>query len=698
MRVNSVRLSGIGVFTDTLLDLSDKEGLIALVGPNGSGKTTLLEAFYATLFLEFPSRPGGIYRMCKSGSLRTDFFVGNDEYSCRVFADAAKTKTEAILVRNGTPVTSGKVTEYIAEIQRLFGSPELMLAACMSTQSRRGSFLELSPAARKDLITSVLGFAELQRLSEAAKERAKERERRGIALMSEIGYLKGYLEPCPASTIQELERNAAETESQLAELEGKAAERSRRLHVLREEAAARAAAEERLRGIETALQQELFEETAAKQRAESTMARLRERAAHLRAASDGGADPHSIAAAIDELRASLQEREKQVAVAERQLLELATVEQQIAALTQELEAAKRSAMLLDRVPCHGNGAYASCALLGDAMMAKSRVPALESRLTELRAKLTGSPSEVATWIDLERAGITQDRVKLQKLELDLKAAEQASRAALDLAAVETMLRDEQMRHEADLAARQARIVELQQAKDEAMAALAGARDHHDEIADLESQIGLIRDEIAEKKASLSRFPAWREKMERLAKAEAEHAAIETDVTGWERLAFALGRDGIQAFELDAVGPEISDIATEMLRGLFGDRFEVSIATQISTKSGTQKEAFEVLVGDHRRGIRDTAAVLSGGEKAIVSEALSLALAVVAARRAGIVYETMFRDETAGALDPERARLYVRMLRQAMDIIGCKQLVFVAQQPEVWQMADHVIRVEGGRLV
>lgn len=89
--------------------------------------------------------------------------------------------------------------------------------------------------------------------------------------------------------------------------------------------------------------------------------------------------------------------------------------------------------------------------------------------------------------------------------------------------------------------------------------------------------------------------------------------------------------------------------------------------------------------------------LSGGEKVVVGEAIGLALAIYNSRKGGVKWRTLFRDETAGALDPQSAQAYVDMLRRALDLGGFDQAVFIAHQPEVYERADSRFYVSGGRI-
>ena len=50
---------------------------------------------------------------------------------------------------------------------------------------------------------------------------------------------------------------------------------------------------------------------------------------------------------------------------------------------------------------------------------------------------------------------------------------------------------------------------------------------------------------------------------------------------------------------------------------------------------------------------------------------------------GIGYETLFRDESVGALDAVNGKEYVRLLRRAMDLGGFHQVIFICHTPLVW---------------
>lgn len=183
--------------------------------------------------------------------------------------------------------------------------------------------------------------------------------------------------------------------------------------------------------------------------------------------------------------------------------------------------------------------------------------------------------------------------------------------------------------------------------------------------------------------------------ERLAKLEAERIADELEVADYTRLSFELGRDGLQALEIDAAGPELTELVNDLLHTCFGNRFTVAIETTRPAKSGKKEiEVFDGIVFDSEEGEK-TFDQLSGGQKVIIGEAFSLALTMVACRRAGIQNPMLIRDETGAALDGDAGPAYVSMLRRASEIVGASKVIFVSHNPELHALADSRLKVEKG---
>jgi len=81
---------------------------------------------------------------------------------------------------------------------------------------------------------------------------------------------------------------------------------------------------------------------------------------------------------------------------------------------------------------------------------------------------------------------------------------------------------------------------------------------------------------------------------------------------------------------------------------------------------------------------------------LVNEAVNLGVAIYNMRQGeGIRYETLFRDETVGALDAVNGKEYVRILCRAMELGGFHQVIFICHTPLVSELADRILSVGGG---
>ena len=190
-----------------------------------------------------------------------------------------------------------------------------------------------------------------------------------------------------------------------------------------------------------------------------------------------------------------------------------------------------------------------------------------------------------------------------------------------------------------------------------------------------------------------RLTTAREGAERTKGLDVERRRVEADLADWTRLAADLGRDGLQAAEIDAAGPELTELVNDLLHTCHGPRFTVSIeTTKLSADGKRQLEGCEVRVIDTVRGRDADGSTFSGGERVIIGEAVSLALSMLACRRAGIDGPTLVRDESGAALDAENRPVYVAMLRRAAALVGARHVLFVSHDAEVVDLADARIEV------
>lgn len=208
-----------------------------------------------------------------------------------------------------------------------------------------------------------------------------------------------------------------------------------------------------------------------------------------------------------------------------------------------------------------------------------------------------------------------------------------------------------------------------------------ARAHREALARLEGQRAELGDLAGEAKA-----------------VDEQRQVLTRRRQGFRLLERALGRDGVQALEIDAAAPRVSDLANDLLRASYGPRFNVELQT-IRPAEGNrkQREVFDVIVhdGDRPGGPRPIE-TFSGGEAVLLDEALKLALALFNAERHGVQVATLWRDECDGKLDAENARRYPPMLRRAMQVGGFRNVFYVSHRDDVIAQADAVVHVHAGK--
>jgi exonuclease SbcC len=176
------------------------------------------------------------------------------------------------------------------------------------------------------------------------------------------------------------------------------------------------------------------------------------------------------------------------------------------------------------------------------------------------------------------------------------------------------------------------------------------------------------------------------------------ADLQMHLGDWSLLERALGKDGVQALEIDAAGPEVVAIINALLADWPGDnRYCVAFETLREKKSarGEYTESFDVRVTHNGREKQVEA--LSGGQGVVIDTAVRLAFAIFNVRKAGVRWETLWLDEAAGALDPDNAMAYVSMLRRARELGAFRQVIFVSHSQEVWEAADARLFVADGRI-
>lgn len=503
-----------------------------------------------------------------------------------------------------------------------------------------------------------------------------------------------------------------------------------------------AAAEARLRERE----QRARETAAARQAAEERYGRAVREHERMRKAAEGLAGAREAAVALpgvtDDLRRAQDEVERHAEAAEHLVDAMQnSAARRLDGLRETLGWIADGTVALDLVRATAAEAIAvDDDRASEAREAPENLVAVRARLADARAALDATRKRAsaveimaATLPARERAAAEADQAhaEVAPANVDAEAARKAAKEAdhdigparhdveqarATLSHAREVLAEAEMvaARAPEVAAAAARLDELRDAASLAERALHEARRQLDDTPEppaAEPVKSVAAEEQAVSRAEqaarsgAAAVAVAESKLEAARVAEAEIARLDAEVRGlhdeladWTRLGRDLGRDGLQAYEIDAAGPEISTIATSLLHETFGPRWTVSLQTTRPSADGKRAiECFEVRILDTESGRDGEATGLSGGERVIVGEALSLALTTVACRRAGFTRPTLIRDESGAALDAERARAYVAMLRRAADLIGADRVLLVSHSAEVQALCDGRIEIEDGRL-
>ena len=190
----------------------------------------------------------------------------------------------------------------------------------------------------------------------------------------------------------------------------------------------------------------------------------------------------------------------------------------------------------------------------------------------------------------------------------------------------------------------------------------------------------------------------KETTEKRSALDAEIKAGQSIAADWLRLAQDIGREGIQAMEIDAAVPELNAITNALLHEAFGPRWTVEFkTTRLSADGSRSIEDLEIRVLDTKQGRDGTAEMCSGGELVIVGTAVSLALTSKACQRFGGERVTLVRDESGAALSPENARAWITMLKVAAKQINAAHCLIVTHSPEIADLCDARIEIENGKV-
>lgn len=397
-----------------------------------------------------------------------------------------------------------------------------------------------------------------------------------------------------------------------------------------------------------------------------------------------------------------------------------------------IESCNKRAGFVDVVPCKGQGEYAECPALKDAMSASEHAIELGEQRKELLAqhknlkeqeqklmlsRISYSGLDGAIKQHGESLGVINQAIRDTQQVSNLAPELRAAKEDIELAKsqretikerltllIEThnkrielleknkeekeeAIKNEQVAYSNALNNYQRTLAELPSIeKDEALAAaeqnLATAeRELREATEKLEQSIALQQQRKAEHESASTKIKDGHE-----LSLKAEH--ISNEIRLWGLL--VEGLKGVIDLSIEDAGPGIADYANRLLRDAYGPRFSVNIVTQRQLQNGKTVECFDISVIDADTGIESSIINKSGGETVWLDKALTDAVGLYHQDAAGMNFGTLFSDEAEDGLTAERKRQFYQMDGAALRMGHFERRYFISHNPEAWSMADAVI--------
>jgi exonuclease SbcC len=759
---------------------------VAIKGDNGMGKSTLLNVGM-TPWREPPQIAGTMYDQFGEVGLRELVWSHGDAvYRSKIeYRQTGKTKTQKAYLHvrhdeNGEkwdPVTlpdhtvsDGKSSTYDACLTYILGSRDIYYLSGFRAQGAAKLADYDDP---KDLMRALLALDEPAKLAEQARDVARELKRAHAAVKDQAAALDGHPERIAellgaADTInaEQYSRSAAKSAAMDAAAIAKAeleravagdidrqrlieqrAAISKRLtetdartaEAVRQATAAETAARRRIADVETsgkasiaALERDIQAARARVVAAEQTLAN---RVAIEQAEAEAG----MLAAQIDGQEQTLDAQRQQIESLSDLAAQIRTLEAQQAHAAADGNAGKARVAELEAragfvaaAPCKGEGVYAACPALAEAIAAQDQIAEAKAVVGARREEWKAIAARIKTLAEQtadlpgHQARARETQTLLGTLRVKLDAVRTIAAQASTLVMAEQQLADAQAavaeldaRRSAAIDALSSTLATLGADLDAAQSLRIRAdNDRQSALAEIRAELLAVPEPdtdqavtqararlaaadaavdaaaaaINQASATLAQHNAEIDRLRREIKQGSEITdrarALEAEIADWTLLGTALR--GVIDLSIEDAGPGIAALANQLLTEAYGPRFTVRIVTQREQANGVVRECFDISVIDAETGIESSVIHKSGGESVWIDKALTDAVGLYHQDAAGQHYECLFADESEDGLTQERKAQFYRMDRAALAMGGYRRKFFISHNPDAWSSADHVI--------
>lgn len=685
------------------------------------------------------------------------FEMDGVRYKAVVLIDAVKRKQEAYLYQqtrphdNWMPLNDGKVKTYDEAVEKIMGTPSMFFSSVFRAQSAR----VLSDYRRSEIVSI------LSELLNVGHIRAQADKCRAVvaALSGELDLVRARLADIEgeAAVITDLQHGICEHDSLIAEAHMRLDFTRKELESVRVDISAikerRAAADSeraRLRSLQDQLAAErvrLVDTEAALKKSDADfdnrIAALK--ASHSRFVADLEAKvarAEKIVSGGEQVRQAVVNEVNLVAHVETLNAEMDRLRSerdalkdasgvyaaQLRGVETDIKNAEAAVSRLDGLDCRGDASgwlNPDCKLISAAVAYRDALPGyrevaadLDRRVAEDAVALEAYSSQIASAIDAcDVAGKSLDECRrFTRLlpELELAEANLAEwKQSLESRSKEVEIEVKQLEGDKwyegsgfDLA--MSKLRDAMRDLESQIAAFPVAADETEALraaimreTDLLGSINKHEDVVLHGERTVSglkaRLGVLLEKSDVADGLRGKEEVLSRKIANFSLLQKACSNDGIIALELDDASPAIAALVNDLLFACYGSRFSVRMETQAEKVDGSMKETFDIIVIDSETGDERSITECSGGQTSWLNDAITRGICLFNADRSGKRFESIFVDESDGALDAGKKMEFFAIKRKALELGAHTREFFISQSEELVSMSDARIVLERGRV-
>ena len=715
MKLEKISIKNVGPIREKEVDV--KDGITAFVGQLGTGKTMALEMPFVTTFLEFATRSKKIQDYVRGGALiSTTWDKDNQKLNFTLKVDKESVQGEISI--NGDTKSFATQSQYLSSVEPYFPPKNLWLSTVLCAQTKVGSFVELTKTPRKEIFYQILNLAQYENIADKANEKSKTLTSESTMLEGKLSVIKdtikNYESALSENKFADL-KQLVETQQKLLEMLSAEVVNYPTYHALKDQISYISKELESIKLDSFPPEIKDFNSTKATER----LAIISDNISTLQKQLN---DYQTIVNELAEIEKQANEAKKyisetvsdeEIKALKEEYIKLTNTLPQISADIKAIKAkiSELQSRKLYKPPC--GDLFANCELKQDLINTVKQLEEYQQKLKqfptddelkqmythrmELEKKITNydKNSKLIWKINSLREQYKSKKNILNNLVISTEELKKIAENRLNKLINEKELLSKNINLSIQYNESVTKHKTLQKQLEELTSKLKAIK--YDEAKEkqyneLSQSLPQLKNQLAtltEKNRQLQELKSQQESLEKNLK------DLKQDLSEYIIISDMCGPNGIPSIKIDAVIPEVESIANNLLQeSNWG--YQIRLETQ---KESVQKnkykilETLEIVVLDETDGLTKLVSDLSVGQRSVISEAINLALAIIAKQKGVIDIETLFRDETTSNLNREAATNYVKLLRNAMNMGGFKNLIYITHQDFLLSQMDHVVNFE-----